>query len=262
VLDADALDALAAQRARRWWLTARRVGSIERAAAFLDDIDLALLFPKERIALPSLWEAIAGDEATAFAHGFGRLEARIWTWKDELPRRGLAWYGKLVRGQRSFLSPALVNDLYGGRGRADDYRSLGLGPDAQRVAAALAAGGATPAPVLRHAAGLDGKAGKARFDRALLELARHVLVTTCGVYEADAGWPATILELTSRLFAVGDGPDLVGAARRVLATTLELTAPTLARTFRWTPRDAAAALDALVREGTATVDGSTYQWSG
>jgi hypothetical protein len=51
-------------RAKRWWLAGRRVGSVERAAAFIDDVGFALLFPAPRVPLPSLWEAVAGDLIT------------------------------------------------------------------------------------------------------------------------------------------------------------------------------------------------------
>ncbi|MGH2660521.1 MAG: hypothetical protein ACRDHS_12900 [Actinomycetota bacterium] len=48
------MDDLEKARARRWWQTGRRVGSLKRAAAFLDDVGFALLFPKAGMALPSL----------------------------------------------------------------------------------------------------------------------------------------------------------------------------------------------------------------
>ena len=76
-------------RGRRWLPTGRRVRSIARAAAFVDDVGFALLFPSERVLVPSLWEAVAGEDAEPFATGMGSDEQRVWAWKDELPRRGL-----------------------------------------------------------------------------------------------------------------------------------------------------------------------------
>jgi len=229
---------LAKARARRWWITGRRVGSVERAGAFIADVHLALLFPKEGIALPSLWEAVAGDEAEPFGTGFGTNEAKVWAWKDELPLRGLAWYGKRVRARASLLSPALLADLYEGAGDSDDYTRAELSPDAHRVAATLAASGALPVTALRFATGLEGKPGKARFDKAMLELERHLLVTHCGVYEGDTRWPAAVIELTSRQFDVGGRHDPVAATRRFLDAVPGSTATDLARTFGWRAADA------------------------
>ena len=51
--------ALGEARERRWLLSGRRVRSLARAAAFVDDVGFALLFPSERVLVPSLWEAVA-----------------------------------------------------------------------------------------------------------------------------------------------------------------------------------------------------------
>ena len=101
-------------RERRWWLSGRRVRSIGRAASFVDDVGFALLFPSERVLVPSLWEAVAGEDAEPFATGMNSDEQRVWAWKDEFPRRGLAWYGNFVAGRGSFLSPTLLRWLYPG----------------------------------------------------------------------------------------------------------------------------------------------------
>jgi hypothetical protein len=47
-------------RARRWWGSGRRVGSLERAAAFFGDGGFALLLPSANVVAPSLWEARSG----------------------------------------------------------------------------------------------------------------------------------------------------------------------------------------------------------
>jgi len=124
-------------RAKRWWLAGRRVRSVERAAAFIDDVSCALLFPAPRVVLPSLWEAVAGEDDEPFAAGMGVPEQRIWAWKDELPRRGLAWYGRFLAGRASFLSPALLAALYAGAGEVDDHEALPLSPVAHDLARIL-----------------------------------------------------------------------------------------------------------------------------
>ena len=52
---------LAVARAKRWWHTKRKVASIERAAAFIDDVGFALLFPNKGVVLPTLYE-VASDQ--------------------------------------------------------------------------------------------------------------------------------------------------------------------------------------------------------
>jgi hypothetical protein len=233
-------------RAQRWWLTGRRVGSVERAAAFIDDVGFALLFPAPRVLLPSLWEAVAGEDAEPFAAGMGVPEQRVWTWKDELPRRGLAWYGRFVAGRASFLSPALLAALYPGEGRVGDHKALPLSPVAHDLARSLARE-PQPSAVLRGVVG-----DRARYERAIKELQRHLLVTTAGVQENRTGWPAAILDLTCRRFDVGRRRDFDAAAVRFLHTVLQASPADLARAFGWPTAEARARLDALVLAGEAT----------
>ena len=80
-------------------------------------------------------------------------------WKDELPRRGLAWYGEFVRGKKSFLSPALLRDLYPRSGRPDDIEEGTFGPDAYRIARILLTSGPQPTAALREALDIEGRAG-------------------------------------------------------------------------------------------------------
>ncbi len=255
--DAELDMAVAEARARRWWIDAPRVETVERAAAFVADVHCALLFPFEAIALPSLWEAIAGPDVEAFA-SWGVNEDRVWGWKDELPAGGRAWYGKLVRKRATLLSPELLADLYPGAGDTEDYRKLPLSPEAARMARALG-GGALPQSILRDEVGLAGKAGKARFDRAMVELQRHLLVTHAGVWQHDAGWPAAVIELTSRLFEVGGRRDPVAAAGKYLDTALEVTPVELGRAFGWPTAEARVALDAVVEHGAAVRMERTYR---
>ena len=212
----------------------RRVATLEAAAAFVAEVHVALLFPAaDGVALPSLWAAVAGPDAAPFADGFGAHEATVWAWKDELPLRRLAWYGKRVRGRASLLSPALLAQLYEGEGGVDDHTRVDLSPDAHRVADALATNGAMPVTALRFACGLDGRAGKARFDKAVLALERRLLITHCGTYEGDTRWPAAVLELTCRQFDVGGRADPAAVARRFAAVVPDATPTALARTFGW-----------------------------
>jgi len=233
------------------------VETLARAAAFVTDVDCALLFPFEAIALPSLWEAIAGPDEVPFAT-WGPNEDRIWGWKDELAAQGLAWYGKLVRKRATLLSPALLADLYPGDGNVDDYRRLSIEGDAARVAAALT-GGAMRQSMLREEVGLAGKAGKGRFERAMIELQRQLLVTHAGVWEQDAGWATAMIALTTSVFDVGGRFEPAAAAAKYLATALNVTAAELGRAFAWPVADARTALDGLVERGAAVEEAGHYR---
>jgi hypothetical protein len=76
-------------------------------------------------------------------------------------------------------------------------------------------------------------------------LQRHLLVTSAGVREHRSGWPATLVELTCRLFEVGGGLDHSYATRRFLDAMIEATPGQLARTYGWPSGIARTQLDAL-----------------
>jgi hypothetical protein len=240
-------------RAARWWVRGRRIGSIERAAAFVDDVGFALLFPAPRAAVPSLWEAVAGEDDEPFGSGMGTNEQRVWTWKDELPRRGLAWYGAYLGGRGSFLAPDLLNALYPGAGHPSDHQSLELSPAAHEIAKAIAAE-PLPSATLRALIG-----DRSRYQRAITELQRNLLVTTAGVEDTGSGWPAALIALTCDQFEVGGGTDHARATQRFLDTMLVTTPAELARTFRWPTAQARAHLNELVDDGRATLDGTHYR---
>jgi hypothetical protein len=231
----------------------RRVRSIARAAAFVDDVGFALLFPTPQLLAPSLWEAVTGEDNEPFAAGMGANEQNVWTWKDELPRRGLAWYGTFLTARGSFLSPSLLAALYPGNGEVDDHESLPLSPTAHEVARLLA-GEPLPSALLRTLIG-----DRNRYQRAVVELQRQLLITAAGVRQNRTGWPSALLELTCRRFDVGDGGDHSFAAAKFLDTMLLATPADLARVFRWPEAQARARLDELVSAGRATSDGAKYR---
>ena len=242
-------------RATRWWIRGRRIGSIERAARFVDDVGFALLFPAQRAVVPSLWEAVAGEDEEPFGSGMGTNEQRVWTWKDELPRRGLAWYGAYLGGRGSFLSPELLAMLYPGAGEPDDHEHLNLSPTAHEIADAIAAE-PLPSATLRALVG-----DRSRYQRAITELQRTLLVTTAGVHEAGSGWPAAMISLTCHQFDIGGAADHALATGRFLDTMLATTAGELARAFRWPVATARARLEQQVELGKASFDGTRYSSS-
>ena len=80
------------------------VRTLEAAAEWVDEVGLALLFPKADVVLPSLWEQVNGspernwavrDADGTFMHWSEEL-AFLWSAKDDLPADGLVCVGKHV----------------------------------------------------------------------------------------------------------------------------------------------------------------------
>ncbi len=232
------------------------MGSVGRAGSFVDDVGFALLFPTPRALVPSLWEAVAGEDVEPFATGMDANEQKVWTWKDELPRRRLAWYGTFVAGRGSFVSHSLLRLLYPGSGDFDDHEHLDLSRTAHEIAEALVAEPLTTA-TLRKLIG-----DRNRYQRGVVELQRQLIVTSAGVQDQPTGWPSGLLDLTCRRFDVGGSTDPVAAAEVFLTTVLETTAADLSRAFRWPIAEARDRLDSLVASGRALAEGNRYRSPG
>ena len=247
-------DVSLAQARGEVWLPSTPVSTMEQAAGFVDSLGGVLLFPIDRVEAPSLWEAVAGADAEPFADGMGGPESLLWTWKDELPRQSLAWYGKFLFRRGSLLSPRLLAALYPGAGEPTDHQSLDLSGEAHEIAETLV-GGPLASTALREIIG-----DRSRYERAIVELHRCLLVTSSGVLTQRAGWPAAVIDLTCRLFDVGGHHDPEYATRRFLDTQLVTTARELSRAFGWPPPTAREHLDRLVAAGVARpADGGRYR---
>jgi hypothetical protein len=227
------------------WLPPRRPATLAAAARFVDGVGFAVLFPADRVDVPSLYEAVAGIDAQPWAQGMGPAESLIWGWKDALPAAGHAWSGKLLHRRASVLSPSMLAMLYPGPGDLDDHRDLDLPPESHRIADALLHG-PLPTSALRELIGERGA-----YERGITALHRQLLVTSAGVVEQRAGWPATLVDLTGRVFDVGGRADRAGAARRFLATVIEAKPADLVKAFGWSTASARAALAGLVDDGAA-----------
>lgn len=258
--------ALEAERARRWWQTGARIATISRAGAFLEDVGFALLFPRSGISLPSLWEAVSRRDLLHEPFTWGPDAERVWSWKDELPEAGLAWYGRFLRGRASLLSPSLLSDLYPRSGEPEDFQDARLEPDARRIAEVLLVDGPTSAAALRVGLGVEGTRSRAAFDRAITALGRQLVVTHYGTEQHGSGWPSAVLELTARAFALGPSrdrePGELRAARRFLDTVLAARPHDLGSAFGWRAGRARHILEELVARGQASRAGTVYVVQG
>jgi hypothetical protein len=241
------------------------IASVRGAAAWVDRVGLAVLYPNDNLVLPSLWEALTGrvDVDWAVREDGGRFVdftpdfARVWRWKDELPEQRLVCAGKHLGGRASLVSLRLLPALYaltGRSGRPQDFREEELSPVERDVAEALLAGDPISSADLPDLVGHDRKRARAAADR----LQRRLILTSAGREERERGWPAVVLDLLGRRYRASLRRRLPKAedalaelAPAVLRSAGEISAVDLAAVLGCTRSEAGAALDRLVVGGQA-----------
>ena len=221
------------------------IRTVAAAAAWVDEVGLALLFPKADVVLPSLWEQVNGsaeenwsirDEDGKFV-SWSEPMGFLWPAKDELPEQGLACVGKHLARVVACVAPRLVPTLVGAnREPADD----------DPIVAAIREHGPLTGLQLREATGQDKK----QVDRAVASLHHRLVLTTSHLVEQDGPWGALAHDLLDRKWSVPKKPPARDAARRELASLVldragELTAADLAAPFGWRRKEAAAVLDEI-----------------
>jgi hypothetical protein len=242
----------------------RRIATVHGAAAWVDRVGLAMLFPTDDLVLPSLWEAVSGrqdvewsvrDDEGRFVE-FTPEMARVWSWKDDLPEQKVVCAGKHLGGRVSLVSLDLLPALYGltGRtGRPDDFRDEELSPVERDVAEAVLDSGPVSSAELPSLAGHERK----RVSAAAARLQKRLVVTAAGRQEHEQGWPSVVFDILPRRYGerLGKLPD-PAEARTTLAETIlrsagEVSAADVAAVIGGTRKQAAAALDRLAEEGRA-----------
>lgn len=222
------------------------IRTLEDAAAWVDRVGLAVVFPREDVVLPSLWEAAGGEDEFAKRDDSGKFLAWtepmdfVWRTKDELPARGVVCAGKHVRGRASLVSLDLLPALVAVARREE------LDPLEAEVVELLHRHGALSTRELPE---LLPAHERKRVRAAIDRLQKALLVTNAGL-EKSAGWPAIVVDLTARRYAaqLRKNPSPEEARRiiaeRVLTTVGELTAEDLRGALGWRKAEATAALEA------------------
>jgi hypothetical protein len=232
---------------------AKRVKTTAEAAQFIDRAGFCVLFPVKNVPLPSLYYAVS-HRSDAHWDKYAQL---IWKWKDDLPRKRLAFYAKYFRGRGTFLSLHCLTHLLAmhetavAPDRAEAFYNTGrISRDACDLWKALAQHGPMPTLELRHACKLETQTGNKRFNKAMLELQSLLIVTHYGAEQETAAWASNRFHLVARAFpkqsraAAGISAE---AACRILAAKYRALYPSasaseVARLFSWTKAQAAAAL--------------------
>ncbi len=217
----------------------RRVLTAAEAVTYIDAVGFCMLFPVNNVALPSLYYVVTRRNPQA-EFVWDKYSAKVWRWKDQLPRRRRAFYGKYFKGRGTFLSLAMLPHFLAIRGTATApggyerfYRDGRIREDARVIWEALAKHGPLATLELRHACKLETTTGNVRFKRAMLELQCLLVVVHFGAEQETAAWASGRFELTSRAF-----PNETSRARQI--SPEEARGAIAARYLEWRP-DAASA---------------------
>jgi hypothetical protein len=231
-----------------------RLRTLEQAAAWVDEVGVALLFPNGDYVVPSLWEAVAGHSEVQWGvqRDDGKWEftpetARVWSWKDELPARRLACVGLHVARTSSLVAPRLLPEL---RALAGEPELDGL--ELELAEAARELGRPATRRELRLLVGTDKRLG----DRALNALQRKLVLTNAGLDTEGSGWGATLHDLFERRWKAklrrvpSRGDAVASLAAAVVRGAGEASAADVAAALRVRRREATEALERLEAEGS------------
>jgi len=152
-----------------------RVEDVYAAERFIDDIGFCGALTDSRRPGPSLYVAVCGRRD---AHSPRNVQkdpetSLAWTLKDEVMRRGRCFYGKVLRGQATFISARLLpafNSLLGCSRKMEDQV---LSKDAQTILKVLRNEWEMGTRDLREASGITERT---KFDKALSQLQRSLKV--------------------------------------------------------------------------------------
>jgi hypothetical protein len=152
-----------------------RVDDVYAAERFVEDVGFCSTLTDSRRPGPSLYIAVCGRRD---AHSPRNVQkdpesSLAWTLKDEMMRRGRCFYGKVLRGQSTFISLRLLpafNSLFG---CSRSSESKILSKDAQMILKVLRNEWEMGTRDLRTASGITEKP---RFDKALTQLQKCLKV--------------------------------------------------------------------------------------
>jgi hypothetical protein len=253
-----------------------RINSLEAAAAFVDQVGIAVAWGKADLVLPSLWRGIAGPDAdwairdeTGKAIEFSPEFRRLWLWKDELPERRLACAGKHFGSAALLIAPRLLAAAYaltGRSGAVDDFRDDELETLEREVAEVVLENEPVTGPEIRR---LLGTTDRKAVDRAVARLQRRFVLTNAGAVEQSQGWRAIRQDLFARRWkkSLRRLPAEEEACRElavaVAAATDEVSAADVAGALGWRRKQAESVLTELSSAGQLTVrqDEGVQLWS-
>lgn len=224
------------------------VRTLGQAAAWVEQVGLALVFPKADVVLPSLWGEINGSPERNWAvrdadGGFVRWTeelAFLWGAKDDLPAEGLVCVGKHLARVASCIAPRLLPLLVA------QAPPEAPGDLEAEVAETIRSEGPLTGPQLRAVTG----AAKKDVDKAVAALHRRLVLTNSHLVEQGGPWGAIAHDLIARKWKLPKRLPTADEARYELARLVldsagELTAADLGGVFGWRRTEAAAILETV-----------------
>jgi len=231
-----------------------RVEDVYSAERFIDEVGFCSALTDSRRPGPSLYIAVCGRRDAHSPRNVQKdPESRLaWNLKDELMLRGRCFYGKVLRGQSTFISARLLpafNTLLGCSRSAERET---LTKDAQTILKVLRSEWEMGTRDLREASGI---LERPRFDKALTQLQRRLKVIPSEViYEPTFTyiWSITESRFPEQLKVnVGKERALRDIAEAYLAGAGMTVRGELARVTGLSSPDAGLGNWALVDEGFA-----------
>jgi len=230
----------------------RRVETPSEATRFMEAVGYCLLFPSKGLALPSLYFAMARRKPLTW----DKHSVKLWEWKDQLPRKGRAFYAKYFKGRGTFIALnmlpsflAMEASAAGTQDAAAFFAAGRISAEARDIWQALEGLGSLPTLELRHACKMETTAGNKRFKKAMLELQRLLVVVHFGAEQETAAWASGRFEHTARAFPreiklannISAGEARGAIAGKYLEWHPGADAMLLARLFGWSKEDAQTA---------------------
>jgi hypothetical protein len=228
--------------------------TLEQAAAFVERVGIAVVFPVVDLVLPSLWEeALDTREVVVFVEDErGRRvlspELRnVWSLAERLARARRACVGKHIARRYALVSRRALPAL-----RALAGGDLHLSPLERDLVELVREAGPLTSPELRRLLGLsDARAVR----RAVERLQARLVLTQAGEAPQEHGWDANVYELAERRFPLRRLPPTDRARRQLVELVLraagEVSAADVAAALPLTRREAESELERIAESGHA-----------
>jgi hypothetical protein len=231
-----------------------RIEDVYAAERFVEEVGFCSALTDSRRPGPSLYIAVCGRRDAHSPRNVQKdPESRLaWNLKDELMKRGRCFYGKVLRGQSTFISVRLLPAFNALLGCTRSAEREVLTKDAQTILKVLRSEWEMGTRDLREASGI---LERARFDKALTQLQRRLKVIPSEViYEPTFTyiWSITESRFQEQLrVAVAKERALRDIAHAYLAGAGMTVRGELARVTGLSSPDAGLGNWALVDEGVA-----------
>jgi len=152
-----------------------KVEDVYGAERFIEDVGFCSALTDSRRPGPSLFVAVCGRRD---AHSPRNVQkdpesSLAWTLKDEVMRRGRCFYGKVLRGQATFISASLIPAFNSLLGCSKKMEAKVLSKDALAILKVLRNEWEMGTRDLRETSGISDRA---RFAKALSQLQRYLKV--------------------------------------------------------------------------------------